>query len=527
MNVYRLAALLLVCVFCRDAAAAEAVTARQLAKSRAAIKRYRASDGYYREPWRPQFHFTPERNWMNDPNGLVFHRGEWHLCYQHNPVGNEWGHMTWGHAVSRNLLNWKHLPLAIVEEPNEMIFSGSAVVDHRNSSGFGSADNPPLVAIYTSHKVAKPRRQSQSLAYSTDNGRSWTKYAGNPVIDLKIPNHRDPKVFWHEPTERWVMLVVLAAMKKVQIYGSDDFKSWDLLSEFGPAGAQGKPNWECPDLFELPIETANGEPTGNTAWVLEADMGGGSVAGGSGGEYFIGDFDGKRFTCTDPAKPAYWVDYGRDFYAPISWSDVPRQDGRRIWIGWMNNWQTHKLPTKPWRSAMSVPRALSLRETGTGLRLAQRPVRELIKLRRDRKDGRSDAVRGRELDLEIEVALNGNDPIELRVFKGASEETVIGYAPAEGELYVNRRRSGLTGFHKSFAGEYRAPLVVEDGVLDLRVLLDRSSVEVFAEGGTVVSTNRVFPKAGSDRVTLDAGGADIRRFDAWRMASVWRKKKKP
>ncbi|MCA9201285.1 MAG: glycoside hydrolase family 32 protein, partial [Planctomycetales bacterium] len=204
-------------------------------------------------------------NWMNDPNGLVFFQGEYHLFYQHNPHGNTWGHMSWGHAVSRDLVHWEHLPIALHDEYGVMIFSGCCVVDHHNTSGFGKDGQAPLVAIYTGHGYGK---QTQDLAYSTDEGRTWTKYAQNPVIDLNEADFRDPKVFWHEPTQKWIMVVSLAVQKKLQFYGSTNLKQWNLLSEFGPAGAQEKPNWECPDLFELPIE---GQP-GQSRWVLEVDM---------------------------------------------------------------------------------------------------------------------------------------------------------------------------------------------------------------------------------------------------------------
>ena len=312
---------------------------------------YRASSQYMKEPLRPQFHFSPEINWMNDPNGLVYHDGEYHLFHQYNPGGNSWGHMSWGHAVGNDLIHWKHLPLAIPEQDGVMAFSGCCVVDHDNTSGFGTDDSPPLVAIYTGHGHGK---QVQCLAYSNDRGRTWKQYENNPVLDLEEPDFRDPKVFWHDATKRWIMLVSLAKEKVIVFYGSQDLKQWTELSRFGPAGVRNKPNWECPDLFELSVE---GEP-GKRLWVLEADMGSGSIAGGSGGEYFVGEFDGTRFRATQSAQ---WVDYGRDFYAPVSWSNIPEDDGRRIWIGWMNNWETCLIPTFPWRSCMSIPRSLSLR----------------------------------------------------------------------------------------------------------------------------------------------------------------------
>ena len=481
------------------------------------LNEYRMSDGYLSEKWRPRFHFTPERNWMNDPNGLVYHKGEYHLFYQHNPYGNEWGHMSWGHAVSEDLVSWKHLPIAIWEEGEEMIFSGCAVVDTNNSSGFGLSQETPMVAIYTSHR---PGNQSQSLAFSNDLGRTWTKYSKNPVLDLREADFRDPKVFWHEETNKWIMVVSLAIKKQLQFYGSADLKEWELLSEFGPAGTEPKPNWECPDLFELPIEDSQGKLTDRTAWVLEVDMGGGSIAGGSGGEYFVGTFDGTEFKCFDKSKPSYWVDYGRDFYAPVSWSDIPTNDDRRIWIGWMNNWETHLLPTSPWRSAMSVPRVLSLRETVLGRRLVQRPVKEIELLRsnyRSLTSSPENLIKGRSLDIELEIELNGSKKIELIVLGNEDRGTKIIYDAIEGVISVDRRTSGEVSFHESFPGIHKAPLKIKNNLLRFRVLVDHSSVELFADDGLIVITDRVFPDEQSDqtRLNLFGGDAKVKRFDVW------------
>jgi fructan beta-fructosidase len=245
------------------------------------------------ETHRPQFHFTPERNWMNDPNGLVYHKGEYHLFYQHNPNGNSWGDMSWGHAVSRDLVHWQELPVAISHDDNEMVFSGSAVVDHANTSGFGTRDEPAMVAVYTSAPKTGGK-QAQSLAYSTDRGRTWTKYAGNPVLDIGSAEFRDPKVQWYAPTRSWLMAVALAAERKIRFYSSEDLKSWTALSDFGPAGAVGGV-WECPDLFPLQVD---GDPR-KTKWVLVVSINPGGIAGGSAAQYFVGDFDGTRFTADD------------------------------------------------------------------------------------------------------------------------------------------------------------------------------------------------------------------------------------
>jgi fructan beta-fructosidase len=490
------------------------------------VAEYRRSPGYFREAFRPQFHFTPEVNWMNDPNGLVYFDGEYHLFYQYNPYGIAWGHMSWGHAVSDDMVHWKHLPIALLEEDGVMIFSGSAVVDHDNTSGFGTGDAPPLVAIYTGHQ---PGRQNQCLAYSNDRGRTWTKYAGNPVIDLDMADFRDPKVFWHEGTQKWVMIVALAADKRLQLYGSPDLKSWELLSEFGPAGAPNKLNWECPDMFELPIE---GQP-GKTKWVIEVGMGGGAVAGGSGGEYFVGDFDGKEFRCDDPPQRVRWLDYGCDFYAAVSWSDIPKEDGRRILLGWMNNWPTSLTPTSPWRGAMSLPRTLALRQSGDDVTLAQRPIAELERLRGKHVQRRDISLKG-ELDLSAELPgsqleiiaefeVGDAGAVGLVVRQGHGEATEIGFHAAAGEVYVDRRTSSVVEFQEGFAGRHAGPLTPVDGRVKLHVFVDRSSVEVFAGDGETTVTDLVFPSATSVgwQVFSLGGEAKLISLDAWQLNSVW------
>lgn len=494
------------------------------------LEEYRKSAEYYREMYRPQFHFTPEINWMNDPNGMVFFDGEYHLFYQHNPHGNEWGHMSWGHAVSRDLIHWEHLPIALHDEYGTMIFSGSCVVDWKNTSGFGDGTTPPMIAIYTGHGHGK---QTQDIAYSLDKGRTWTKYAGNPVLDRNEADFRDPKVFWHKSTGKWIMVVSLATQKRVQFYGSKDLKTWAHLSDFGPAGAKAAANWECPDLFELPIE---GEP-GKTHWVLEVDMGNGSIAGGSGGQYFFGEFDGKTFQPDEPLDTVRWVDYGRDFYAAVSWADVPESDGRRLWLGWMSNWQTALLPTFPWRSAMSIPRELTLRRVDGKLLLIQRPVKELQKLRQDpveHRDVRIDAgeidfaQRGFEFDqLEViaEIEPKSSSSTGFIIANGAGDRTVIRYDAESKSLAIDRTQSGNVTFDDRFPGIHSAPVTLQDGRLKLHLLVDRSSVELFVNDGAVVFTERIFPSPGGFRLKafVEGGAAEIPSLKAWPLKSIWKK----
>lgn len=483
----------------------------------------------YAEPYRPQFHFSPERNWINDPNGMAYHNGEWHLAYQYNPFGNTWGHMSWGHAVSKDLVHWEHLPLAIPEQGGVMSFSGCAVSDVNNTSGFGRNGETPLVAIYTGHIEAK-KRQDQRLAYSLDNGRTWTQYEGNPVIDINAAEFRDPKVFWHEATGKWVMVVALAKEHKVRIYGSKDLKSWDHLSDFGPAGAVKVPNWECPDLFELAVDGTN-----EKRWVMVVNVGDGAVAGGSGVQYFVGDFDGKTFTSENPRDTILWADYGRDAYAFQSWDNAP--GGRRVWLAWMNNWQyANAIPTFPERGAMTAPREVGLTRTAEGVRLVQTPAAELEKLRGEPvvledvtlEPGADPlaalGVEGDTLDIEAEFEVDAASRFGLRVREGASERTDVGYDLRLREVFVDRRDSGQDGFHAAFAGYQHAKLPVpKDGRITLRILVDRSSVEVFANGGVVSITDRIFPSLASRGVSLFAeeGPVRIAKLTIYPLRSVW------
>ncbi|MBN8249689.1 MAG: glycoside hydrolase family 32 protein, partial [Verrucomicrobia bacterium] len=487
-------------------------------------------------PWRPQFHATPPDTWMNDPNGMVVFEGEYHLFYQNNPYGNRWGHMSWAHAVSRDLVHWEHLPLALAEENGVMIFSGSAVVDWKNTTGFGRDGRPPMVAIYTGHHTGRPL-QNQHIAYSTDRGRTWTKFAGNPVLDIGEADFRDPKVFWHEGTGRWVMAVAWPPKRMVRFYGSPDLKVWTHLSDFGPAGST-EGIWECPDLVPVTVEGRRSA----APWVLVVNVGSGAPAGGSGTQYFVGDFDGTRFTTRTPAtgtQPgALWADFGRDFYAAVTWSDVPPRDGRRLWIGWMSNWTyANEVPTQPWRSAMTVPRSLTLRETPAGLRLVQQPVRELQTLRGRREHlGRSPGTRAArwlqarqipnglaELDITWD-RVPGSGKLVLRAVHGFTGTTEISADLDAGELRLDRTRSGRSEFSPHFAGVHRAPIRLTDGRLRLQILADVSSLEVFAQDGETVLTDLVLPESPGLRWELEAHGdankASVASISLWPLAAA-------
>jgi fructan beta-fructosidase len=816
-----------------------------------------AQSAGYQEPFRPQFHYTPAMNWMNDPNGLVYYKGEYHLFYQYNPFGSQWGHMSWGHAVSRDLVHWRELSVAIPEQGDEMVFSGSAVVDRQNTSGLGTRRNPPMVAIYTS---ARPGSQAQSLAYSTDRGRTWTRYAGNPVLDIGSGEFRDPKVFWYAPERKWVMVVAKAVERRISIYSSPNLKDWTHLSDFGPANATGGV-WECPDLFPLAVDGSR-----TTKWVMIVNLNPGAIAGGSGAQYFVGDFDGTTFRAdnelgdytppagdlyqgfedatfgdwittgeafgtgpaagnvppqggvsgylgnglansfhgedrtkgtltspeftitrpylnvlvgggnhphdpttvdapppagtvfedfeefdpgsypdgwtttgsfagTSPAtgaigdqqpvsgyegahlvntfidhdlatgriispeftvttdyinflvgggnhpypgdagnpptavnlvvdgqvvrsatgqdnealnwtnwsvsefegrtarieivdentggwghinadqitfsdQPAFprstetavnllvdgevvrtatgpnserldwtawnlrdllgrtariqvvdnntggwghiladhfafadepalsvlqrssWMDYGKDFYAAVTFNDIP--DGRRIAIGWMSNWNyAGAIPTSPWRSAMSVPRELSLRTIDGRPLLVQQPVRELRSLRGRRsyqqrhrtipQGSTTLAARGKTLEIKAELRLGDAERAGIAVRTGSGEETLIGYDAQAGELYVDRTRSGRTDFSRDFPGVQRAPLAARDGKVSLHILVDWSSVEVFADHGQTLITDQIFPSATSEGIELFAAGgsAAVKSLKIRPLRSSW------
>jgi levanase len=808
------------------------------------------------ETYRPRFHYTPQQNWMNDPNGLVYYKGEYHLFYQYNPNGNSWGDMSWGHAVSKDLVHWKELPLALSHDDREMVFSGSAVVDRNNTTGFGTKQNPPMVAVYTSY-FKDTGIQAQSLAYSTDRGRTWTKYAGNPVLDIGSKEFRDPKVQWYAPTQSWLMTVSLSTEHKVRFYSSKNLKDWDLLSEFGPQGATGGV-WECPDLFPLAVD---GDEN-NIKWVLVVNINPGGIAGGSAAQYFIGDFDGTTFTAEDkgtytppagtvvqdfegtdfgtwtttgtafgrgpaagaldgqsavggfdgkglansfhagdastgtltspsftvdspylnfrigggrhehrdgtvlergpvpegtvladfeggdygdwtrtgdafgtapatgtlpdqqqvsgwlgdglvntylngdsttgtltspeftidkdyidfligggthPAAYAHptavelvvdgkvvrsatgkdtealdwaawdvrdlagrkaririvddntggwghinvdhivlsdtkaqpvsdetavnlivdgevvrsatgansetldwasfdlrpylgkqariqivdmntggwghvladrfttadaparsvlqradWADYGKDYYAAVSWEDAP--GGKRYMIGWMSNWDyAGAVPTSPWRGAQTVPREMALRTIDGRVRLTSTPVNSLRSLRRQGPATAAGvtvtstsqpligaAAQGEALDIEATFSLEDAERFGLKVRTGAQgEETVIGYDATTQELYVDRTRSGAVDFHGTFPGVQRAPLKPENGKVRLRILVDRSSVEVFGGSGEAVITDQIFPDPDSRgvRVFAENGSARLDTARVWHLGS--------
>jgi fructan beta-fructosidase len=472
--------------------------------------------------YRPLFHFTPEKNWINDPNGLVFHNGEYHLFYQYNPFGDTWGHMSWGHAVSSNLLDWKHLPVALYEEDSIMIFSGSAVLDKENTSGLCAGDEC-IFAIYTSHDHSRNKLQHQSIAYSDDNGRTWTKYAKNPVLDLGMPDFRDPKVFWHEESMKWIMVVSHPLAYKVQFYQSENLIDWELNGEFGESGDVSR-IWECPDLLKVPVEGSD-----DYKWVLIISSGS-QYAGFTGMQYFVGTFDGMVFTADKTGDAPVWLDHGKDFYAAITYNNLP-DDHPPVLVGWANNWAyANTLPTSPWRGMMSIPRELSLAEVNGRLKLIQRPVRSFYEKAAksekltfsDHKINKDDnllkGVYASSFLLKIEFDDIGAEEFGIEVFKVQNEKTIIGYNLKEKKLFIDRTRSGNVDFHKDFASLDYAPYELPDKSLKLEVLVDQSIVEVFAGNGSVVISDQVFPDSDLNGMQLfvRGGTANLKNMELYR-----------
>lgn len=488
---------------------------------------------YMREQHRPQFHFSPMAHWMNDPNGMVYHNGEYHLFYQYYPDGNVWGPMHWGHAVSTDLTRWQHLDIALYPDSLGYIFSGSAVVDRNNTSGFGTKENPPLVAIYTYHHPEQEKEgridyQTQGIAYSNDNGRTWKKYDKNPVLkNPGIKDFRDPKVFWHGPTGQWIM--ILAVLDHVQLFRSPDLKQWEKVSEFGVDQGSHGGVWECPDLFPLVVD-------GKEKWVMLVSLNNGAPNGGSGTQYFIGSFDGKVFVNENPKEKILWIDFGTDNYAGVTWSDVPQHDGRRLFIGWMSNWNyANVVPTTVWRSAMTIPRELKLAQTPAGTRLVSVPVAELKGLR-GKEQHWEDKEISAPLDLSnaitqtglYEVIIDFNPGIKqgfaLELSNGVGEKLFISFDKESNLLSIDRNQAGNHSFSEKFAGTHKAPREMEGAIQSLHLFVDHSSIELFIDNGLTVMTELMFPSEIFNRLTLHPDAKDsvnVKSISLYEINRIW------
>ena len=430
-----------------------------------------------REKYRPVYHHTPAWGWMNDPNGMFYKDGVWHLYFQHNPYGSQWENMTWGHSTSTDLLHWTFQGDPVEADAWGTIFSGSAVVDHNNTSGFGKG---AVVAMYTS----AGENQTQSLAYSTDNGKTFTKYDGNPVITSNTPDFRDPHMFWNEDIKRWNM--IMAEGQHMDIYSSADLKEWKLESQFGAEYGNHGGVWECPDLMKMKVRG-----TDQYKWLLLCNINPGGPFGGSATQYFVGQFDGHKFTCESAPEVTKWMDYGKDHYATVTFDNAP--DGRRVAMAWMSNWQyANQVPTMQFRSANSVPRDLDLYEYEGQTYCGVTPSPELAAARPKK------ATKTLTDACEMVVTLKGNATITLSNDKG--EQVVMTYDEKSRTFAMDRTKSGQKDFSDDFAALTVAP--VHGKMSQLRLFIDRSSIEAFDADGKMAMTNLVFPTKPYNKVLV-------------------------
>jgi fructan beta-fructosidase len=505
--------------------------------------------------YRPSYHFTPLYGWMNDPNGMVYKDGEYHLYFQYNPYGSKWGNMHWGHAVSKDLVHWEHLDPAIARDPVGHIFSGSSVVDKKNTAGFGK---DAIIAIYTNNSVKHD--EVQCIAYSNDNGRTFTKYEGNPVLTPfdGLKDFRDPKVFWYEKGKCWYMIV--SADKETRFYKSKNLKKWTYVSAFGKGLGQQPCQYECPDFFQLPV---NGDKK-KMKWVMTMNINPGCWFGGSATEYFVGDFDGKNFTCPD-ANEVKWLDWGKDHYATVTFSNT---GDRVLGITWMSNWQYANLtPFKQNRGANGLPRELKLYEKNGKYYISEDVAPEVYALRKDTKNVADASVAGEKMLAGVAANMNGAFEIEADVTPDANgiagieisnnkrERTLIYFDMKQGKVVMDRTESGLTDFGKQavphdielawdkqlaaegkqparitnsinykndFALATWAPLsLCEDGkkTYHVDIFVDKSSVELFVDGGRIAMTNLVFPVAPYENVKLytQDGKAEFKNLEVHKL----------
>lgn len=430
-----------------------------------------------REKYRPVYHHTPAWGWMNDPNGMFYKDGVWHLYFQYNPYGSQWENMTWGHSTSTDLIHWTFQGAPIEADAWGTIFSGSAVVDHNNTSGFGKG---AVVAMYTS----AGENQTQSIAYSNDNGQTFTKYDGNPVLTSNTPDYRDPHVFWNEDIKRWNM--IMAEGQHMDIYSSADLKEWKLESQFGAEYGNHGGVWECPDLMKMKVRG-----TDQYKWMLLCNINPGGPFGGSATQYFVGQFDGHKFTCESAPEVTKWMDYGKDHYATVTFDNAP--DGRRVAMAWMSNWQyANQVPTMQFRSANSVPRDLDLYEYQGQTYCGVTPSPELAAARPKK------ATKTLTEACEMVVTLKGNATIALANDKG--EQVVMTYDEKSRTFAMDRTKSGQKEFSDDFAALTVAP--VHGKMSQLRLFIDRSSIEAFDADGKMAMTNLVFPTKPYNKVLV-------------------------
>lgn len=476
-------------------------------------------DSSNRETYRPVYHHTPVYGWMNDPNGMFYKDGVYHLYFQYNPYGSMWANMTWGHSTSIDLTHWTYEGTAIVPDAWGAIFSGSCVVDKDNTAGFGKG---AVVAFYTSAKSTPwGDVQSQSMAYSLDNGKTFIKYEHNPILTSNERDFRDPKVFWYAPGKHWVMM--LAVGQEMQIYSSGNLKEWKKESSFGAMqGAHGGV-WECPDLVELAVEGSK-----EKKWVLICNLNPGGPFGGSAAQYFVGSFDGKKFVNESPTQTK-WLDWGKDNYATVTWSNAPA--GRCIALGWMSNWQyANNVPTTQYRSANTLARDLTLYRAGGELYLKSKPSPEIKKARAEEKKIPTFEVKGNyevaslladnkgAYEIEMTIENKGTSKIDFSLMNEKGEKVVMYYDVVRKQFVMDRSASGIVGFSRDFPAVTVAPVRNTDQI-HLRLFIDRSSVEAFGEDGEYVMTNLVFPAEPYNRMVFssDKGSYIVKSMNVYRL----------
>ena len=479
-----------------------------------------------KEAHRPQIHFSPKAHWMNDPNGMVYYKGVYHMFFQYYPDSTVWGPMHWGHATSKDLIHWLEQPIALYPDNIGLIFSGSVVVDKNNTSGFDKKGQVPLVAIFTHHNMEGEKQmrndfQNQSIAYSLNEGKTWVKYAGNPVLkNPGIRDFRDPKVMWYEPQKKWIM--TLATKDRVTFYSSPNLKDWTKQTEFGETlGAHGGV-WECPDLFSLNDEY------GKKVWVLTVSINPGGPNKGSATQYFLGDFDCKKFT--QISSDTKWIDYGTDDYAGVTWSNT---GNRKIFLGWMSNWQyATVVPTIKWRSATTIPRDLKLKHVGKEMFIASQPVSELsiiqskpVVVENIQLNKTIDLVKKTgpiKFPCRINFSLQKATDFSLSIGNDLGEEVIIGYDKKANEFFIDRTKSGKSNFEEGFAARHVAPRFAVGSEMNISLIIDVSSVELFADDGLTVMTEIFFPNKPYNQVHIQSEeNTVIKKLEYLNLSSIW------
>lgn len=484
------------------------------------------AQGLYHEKYRPQIHFSPKKKWVNDPNGMVYYEGVYHLFFQYYPDSTVWGPMHWGHATSTDLIHWAEQPIAIYPDKLGYIFSGSAIVDKNNTSGLGTNGRTPLVAVYTSHdvvgeKAGRSDYETQSLAYSLDSGKTWEKFSGNPVLrNPGITDFRDPKIMWYDQGKKWIM--TLATKDRITFFSSQDLKSWTKESEFGKdAGAHGGV-WECPDLFAL-------DHNGKKIWVLIVNINPGGPNKGSATQYFLGDFNGSIFTPS--GTDTKWLDYGPDEYAGITWSNT---GDRKIFLGWMSNWMyANQVPSVKWRNAMTIPRELHIKNVRKEMYVTSEPVSELIKIESNpisiknitasKTLNLSKLIKtGITIPCRLNISLDKINDFSIILSNDLGEKLAMGYDKKMNRYFIDRTVSGKADFRKGFAAKHTAPRISGNKKIDVSMIVDESSIELFADDGLSVMTEIFFSGKPYNHIQIETNKSVVfKKIQYMDLKSIW------